>query len=89
MTLQEFAENIKESKNETLWYYFDYKYMQEWFDNKPEILTSFSWCKFGTDKDGSDSTLWIGSKGAHTNCHQDTYSYNLVAQIYGRFVLIQ
>ncbi|XP_032680494.1 HSPB1-associated protein 1 [Odontomachus brunneus] len=83
MTLQEFAENIKELKDKR-WYYFDYKYMHEWFDDKSEILTSLSWCKFGIDKDGSDSTLWIGSKGAHTNCHQDSYGYNLVAQIHGR-----
>ncbi|CAH1961837.1 unnamed protein product [Acanthoscelides obtectus] len=31
-----------------------------------------------------DSTIWIGSKGAHTPCHQDTYGFNLVHQIYGR-----
>lgn len=87
MTLQEFADTTKES-SET-WYYFDYKYMQEWFNNKPEIVGSLNWRKFGIDKDGCDSTIWIGSKGAHTNCHQDSYGYNLVAQIHGRFVLMQ
>ncbi|XP_014479730.1 PREDICTED: HSPB1-associated protein 1 isoform X2 [Dinoponera quadriceps] len=81
--LTEFAENKEESEDE-MWYYFDYKYMQEWFNDKPEILASLNWRKFGIDKDGSDSTLWIGSKGAHTNCHQDSYGYNLVAQIHGR-----
>ncbi|XP_076480177.1 HSPB1 associated protein 1 isoform X4 [Bombus vancouverensis nearcticus] len=38
---------------------------------------------FDIDKTGDDSTLWIGSKGAHTNCHQDSYGCNLVAQIHG------
>ncbi|XP_023339562.1 HSPB1-associated protein 1 isoform X2 [Eurytemora carolleeae] len=35
------------------------------------------------DRDGMDSTLWIGSQGAHTPCHQDSYGYNLVCQLVG------
>ncbi|KAM0730102.1 HSPB1-associated protein 1 [Formica fusca] len=58
------------------------------FSDKPEIIESFNWLKFGVDKEfgenGLYSTIWIGSKGAHTDCHWDTYGYNLVAQIHGR-----
>ena len=31
----------------------------------------------------SESTLWVGTVGAHTALHRDTYSYNLVAQLVG------
>lgn len=86
MTLREFLESVQCRENDEIWYYFDYKYMQEWFKGRPEIITSLNWRKFGINKDGSDSTLWIGSKGAHTNCHQDSYGYNVIAQIHGRFV---
>ena len=31
----------------------------------------FSWEKFGlSGRDGADSTLWMGTRGAHTPCHQ-------------------
>lgn len=33
-----------------------------------------------------DSTLWIGSSGAHTPCHLDTYGCNIIAQVYGKYV---
>ncbi|XP_076234225.1 HSPB1 associated protein 1 isoform X2 [Calliopsis andreniformis] len=84
MTLSEFIKSVKGNEDDRKWYYFDYKYMHEWFKNKPEIIDSVNWQRFGFDKVGSDSTLWIGSKGAHTNCHQDSYGCNLVAQIHGR-----
>ncbi|CAL7950036.1 unnamed protein product [Xylocopa violacea] len=84
MTLSEFIENMNLNESDKKWYYFDYKYMQEWFKDKPEILNSVNWKRFGINKTGDDSTLWIGSKGAHTNCHQDSYGCNLVAQIRGR-----
>ncbi|XP_015117664.1 HSPB1-associated protein 1 [Diachasma alloeum] len=81
MTIDEF---LQKSENSEDWYYFDYKYMHEWFREKPEILSAVDWRPFGVDKTGEDSTLWVGSKGAHTNCHQDSYGCNLVKQIHGR-----
>lgn len=43
------------------------------------------WGVFGfPDRDGKESTIWIGSEGCYTNCHYDTYGFNLVAQIQGR-----
>ena len=45
------------------------------------------WSVFGFDgRDGTQSTYWLGSQGANTVCHYDTYGCNLVAQIYGRYV---
>ncbi|XP_023339561.1 HSPB1-associated protein 1 isoform X1 [Eurytemora carolleeae] len=64
------------------WGYFDYKYMRDLFP--PSTLSLFSWNSLGLkDRDGMDSTLWIGSQGAHTPCHQDSYGYNLVCQLVG------
>lgn len=87
MTLLDFIQNMNSHEDNKEWYYFDYKYMQEWFKDKPEIINSINWERFNIDKTGNDSTLWIGSKGAHTNCHQDSYGCNLIAQIHGRFVI--
>ena len=39
---------------------------------------------FGQQANGSDSTLWLGSRGACTQCHQDSYGANLVAQLFGK-----
>lgn len=63
--------------------YFGYKYMKDIFDKK--ILEMVDWSCFGYQgRGGSESTLWLGTPGAHTPCHYDTYGCNLVAQITGR-----
>lgn len=91
LTLREFsiATGDMTKQGYDKWLYCDYKHMTE-FSDKREIIESFNWLKFGIDKEfgknGLHSTIWIGSKGAHTDCHWDTYGYNLVAQIHGRFV---
>ncbi|KAK2580118.1 hypothetical protein KPH14_012396 [Odynerus spinipes] len=84
MTFAEFVKQANSNTDKDTWYYFDYKYMHEWVKDKPDLLTSLNWYRFGIEKDGHDSTLWIGNKGAHTNCHSDSYGCNLVAQIHGR-----
>ncbi|XP_047002087.1 HSPB1-associated protein 1 isoform X1 [Schistocerca americana] len=67
------------------WWYFDYKYMHEWFQEYPEILQTVDWGTLGFPEcGGAESTLWLGSKGAHTPCHIDVYGCNLVAQVLGR-----
>uniref|UniRef100_A0ABD2VVF9 JmjC domain-containing protein n=1 Tax=Trichogramma kaykai TaxID=54128 RepID=A0ABD2VVF9_9HYME len=81
-TMNEFLNDAK--KESCNWYYFDYKHIREWFKDRPDIVKSFDWKLFDLDFDGSDSTMWIGSEGAHTSCHQDTYGCNIVAQIHGR-----
>lgn len=84
MTLKELLACSESNEDNKQWYYFDYKHMQEWFKDNQDIIESLNWEKFGFNKNGSDSTLWIGTKGAHTNCHQDSYGCNLVAQIHGK-----
>lgn len=43
------------------------------------------WSDIGlNERDGNQSTLWIGSQGSHTPCHYDTYGINFVAQIVGK-----
>jgi len=49
------------------------------------LKKKFSWSKLGfPDRDADQSTLWCGSAGSYTPCHFDTYSCNLVCQVYGR-----
>ena len=67
------------------WVYADYKYMHQLCDEMPEMLSAIDWSVFGFQgRDGKDTTLWIGSEGACTPCHYDTYGCNLVAQLWGR-----
>jgi len=77
------------------WAYSSYNYMNELFcgDAQTEIIDSVKWSETGLDcnldSNGKNSTLWIGTKGAFTPCHQDSYGYNLVAQITGKYVIIR
>jgi len=66
--------------------YIDYKYMKDMFVNDDqEVLKDVDWGAFGCHgKDGSHSTIWIGSSHAFTPLHKDTYGCNLVAQLSGR-----
>ncbi|XP_069838560.1 HSPB1-associated protein 1 isoform X2 [Dendropsophus ebraccatus] len=67
------------------WAYADYKYLALLFKDRPELLQEVSWTDFGfPGRDGRDSTLWVGSGGANTPCHIDTYGCNLVLQVQGR-----
>ncbi|XP_035683540.1 HSPB1-associated protein 1-like [Branchiostoma floridae] len=67
------------------WAYLDYKYMAEVFCDQPDILQGVRWEDFGfPGRTGTESTIWVGSAGAHTPCHYDTYGCNLVLQVYGR-----
>ncbi|XP_037963468.2 HSPB1-associated protein 1 [Plutella xylostella] len=75
--------NIVDSSED--WMYFDYKYLHQWFNADEELCKEISWKQFGyPDKGAADTTLWIGSDGAHTPTHQDTYGVNIVAQVYGK-----
>ncbi|XP_026760645.1 HSPB1-associated protein 1 [Galleria mellonella] len=80
MSFKKFLEGL--SSNE--WMYFDYKYLHQWFNADTELYKEVSWNQFGyADKGAKDSTLWVGSSGAHTPAHQDTYGINIVAQLHG------
>ncbi|XP_007942119.1 HSPB1-associated protein 1 [Orycteropus afer afer] len=67
------------------WAYADYKYFVSLFENKTDIFQDVIWSDFGfPGRNGRESTLWIGSLGAHTPCHLDSYGCNLVFQVQGR-----
>ncbi|KAK1343958.1 hypothetical protein QTO34_014515 [Cnephaeus nilssonii] len=67
------------------WAYADYKYVVSLFEDKTDIFQDVIWSDFGfRGRNGRESTLWIGSLGAHTPCHLDSYGCNLVFQVQGR-----
>lgn len=70
----------------THWAYFDYYYLRR----LAQGCLDLDWGALGfPERSTADSTLWIGSTGANTPCHIDTYGINLVAQVHGykRWVL--
>ncbi|XP_068102313.1 HSPB1-associated protein 1 isoform X2 [Hyperolius riggenbachi] len=67
------------------WAYADYKYLALLFEDEPQILQDVLWEDFGfPGRGGQESTLWVGSRGANTPCHIDSYGCNLVLQVEGR-----
>ncbi|XP_047033883.1 HSPB1-associated protein 1 homolog [Helicoverpa zea] len=82
MTFKSFIDGSASSDE---WMYFDYKYLYQWFNGDDELYKGVSWEQFGySDKGASDATLWVGSSGAHTPAHKDTYGVNIVTQLYGK-----
>jgi len=74
---------------ENSWIYYDYNHFPETFNqhSKSHLLNSFNWAKLGfPEKNAESSTFWAGTKGSYTPCHFDTYSCNLVCQVFGRSV---
>ncbi|XP_074033062.1 HSPB1 associated protein 1 [Leptinotarsa decemlineata] len=71
--------------NSTEWFYFDYKYLNDCLKEVNDLRNEIHWDPLGFPEIKSeDCTIWIGSKGAHTPCHYDSYGCNLVYQIYGK-----
>ncbi|XP_077176590.1 HSPB1-associated protein 1 isoform X2 [Paroedura picta] len=67
------------------WAYADYKYIAMLLEDNPEQFKDVRWSDFGfPGRDGKDSTLWVGTLGANTPCHLDSYGCNLVLQVQGR-----
>lgn len=67
------------------WIYANYKYMSQLCPQSEVLLKAVDWGVFGfAGRDGKESTIWIGSEGAFTPCHYDTYGCNLVAQLWGK-----
>ncbi|KAL3984644.1 Cupin-like domain family protein [Acanthocheilonema viteae] len=71
------------------WGYFDYNYVFDIMD--PENINDINWQHLGLDISPVDSTIWIGTPGAHTPCHYDSYGYNVHAQLSGskRWILFE
>ncbi|XP_072436013.1 HSPB1-associated protein 1 homolog isoform X1 [Chiloscyllium punctatum] len=95
-TLQEFLDWLHDESDDSAgqfaafprsryWGYCDYKYVAMIFEEKAEVFQDVIWSDFGfPGRDGRDSTLWIGTEGANTPCHLDSYGCNLVLQVQGR-----
>ncbi|XP_031219639.1 HSPB1-associated protein 1 [Mastomys coucha] len=76
---------FKDYDHSKFWAYADYKYFVTLFEDKTDVFQEVVWSDFGfPGRNGQESTLWIGSLGAHTPCHLDSYGCNLVFQVQGR-----
>ncbi|KAG8000928.1 HSPB1-associated protein 1-like protein, partial [Nibea albiflora] len=74
----------KEEKNK-YWAYADYKYIALLFQDQPSMFEDVKWSEFGFEgRNGRESTLWVGTEGANTPCHLDSYGCNVVLQVQGR-----
>ncbi|XP_034417459.1 HSPB1-associated protein 1 homolog [Cyclopterus lumpus] len=71
--------------NSQYWAYADYKYIALLFQDQPSMFEDVKWSDFGFEgRGGRESTLWVGTAGANTPCHLDSYGCNLVLQVQGR-----
>ncbi|XP_059198395.1 HSPB1-associated protein 1 homolog [Centropristis striata] len=76
---------FSEYPNSEYWAYADYKYIAVLFQDQPSMFEDVMWSEFGFEgRNGRESTLWIGTEGANTPCHLDSYGCNLVLQVQGR-----
>jgi HSPB1-associated protein 1 len=48
------------------------------------LIHQLDWGRFGISTPATETNLWVGSAGATTACHYDTYGTNMVAQLHGR-----
>ena len=70
----------------THWAYLSYQHLAALFKDHPraaEVFAAVDWPAMGVACGGEQSTLWVGTAGARTQCHQDAYGWNLVAQLHG------
>ncbi|XP_062561811.1 HSPB1-associated protein 1 [Armigeres subalbatus] len=76
--------NDHESSNDFFrdnWASYSYRYISELPD---ECRKGINFECFGFPDVEEDISFWIGSQGAHTPCHYDTYGCNIVVQVHGR-----
>ncbi|KAL1461714.1 hypothetical protein WDU94_013586 [Cyamophila willieti] len=82
--IDQFINQVEDSSSNQ-WMYFDYKHVAECMVDEIIEQVQSPWEFVGLPELSlKETTLWIGSKGAHTPCHSDTYGCNLVAQVIGR-----
>uniref|UniRef100_A0A1B0CQQ5 JmjC domain-containing protein n=1 Tax=Lutzomyia longipalpis TaxID=7200 RepID=A0A1B0CQQ5_LUTLO len=80
MTLQDFLTSCPSHEGKGRWLSFGYKSFRE----LPERMRDeIDFAPFGFPDIKEDITLWLGSRGAHTSCHYDTYGRNIVVQVFG------
>ncbi|KAG5175480.1 hypothetical protein JKP88DRAFT_338118 [Tribonema minus] len=65
------------------WAYADYMHFGEIFGERTEAAAALlDWSSIGIG-DAPQPTFWLGSAGAHTPLHFDTYGTNVVVQLHG------
>lgn len=79
LTFGEFSKKSKEYGFNDRWYSHSYRDIVSWPDG---MKKSISFAKLGFEHT-DDILFWLGSKGANTPCHYDTYGFNIVVQVYG------
>lgn len=84
LKLSEFLKQYHESSNTETWAAYSYKHLK-YLPKTCREGVSFAPLGF---EDHEDISFWLGSKGAHTSCHYDTYGCNIVVQVYGRYFII-
>lgn len=83
MTMAEFFANATTGQGHFRdnWASYSYRSVGE----LPEICrTGIDFSAFGFPEIRDDVSFWIGTEGAHTPCHYDTYGCNIVVQVRGR-----
>lgn len=82
-TFSDFLEKTKSNQIQDQWHSHSYKDIRS---SWPATLTdSISFKKLGFCNEITEDILfWLGSTGANTPCHYDTYGFNIVVQVFGR-----
>lgn len=79
-----FTEFLERAQNDGFhdeWATYSYKDIQLWPD---ELQQSINFNALGFE-DTKDVLFWLGTAAANTPCHYDTYGFNIVVQVFGRF----
>ncbi|XP_055710272.1 HSPB1-associated protein 1 [Phlebotomus papatasi] len=79
-TLKDFLSFSESEESNNSWLSYSYKSLR---DLPGKIREEIDFSPLGFPEIKDDITLWLGSKGAHTPCHYDTYGRNIVIQVYG------
>lgn len=80
LTFSGFLNSTDDKQPADRWYSHSYRDIDSW----PEHLRkSIKFDALGFDH-VDDILFWLGSKGANTPCHYDTYGFNIVVQVFGR-----
>lgn len=79
LRFNEFAKKSKRNEFNDRWYSHSYRDIISWPNSLKE---SISFKKLGFDN-AEDILFWLGSRGANTPTHYDTYGFNIVVQVYG------
>lgn len=80
LTFTEFFNKTKENKFNDCWLSHSYKDISSW---PIELRESITFKQLGFDN-AEDILFWLGSSGANTPCHYDTYGFNIVVQVFGQ-----